>query len=167
MSILLSELETPSSIERRRARVALIEMGTDAIGMLAMAASSPHQQVKLEAIKALEVIGGIEAGRVLVRALNDNDFKIRWLAAEALTQMGHSGLKPVLEALIQDDGLSWVRQGARYVLHFYKGELSRPLEQLLSALDDEGVGATVTWDAGVALRSLESETAQVLAGPQR
>ena len=164
MSFLLTELDNPSSIERRRARVALIELGDEAIPALTNALSNPHHLMKQEALKALEAIGDDAAAQVLVKALDDDDFGIRWIAAEALASMGHTGLKALLRALVHDSGMSWLREGAHHVLHFYKGELNKPLEQLLNALDDNDIGASVTWDAGVALQSIESTRTHEASG---
>ena len=57
ISYLKSELSQPSSVERRRARVALIELGEEAIPTLVDALSDSRHLVKQEAIKALERIG--------------------------------------------------------------------------------------------------------------
>lgn len=156
MTYWIDELNNPSSVERRRARVVLVEMGRDAVPGLVAALSDPHVQVRQEVVKALEAIGGEAAARGLVGALEDQDVGIRWLAAEALGNLGVAGLKPVLEALVHDNGLSWLREGAQHVLHFYKGELSKPLEQLLSALDNSTITEALTWEAGMALQSLDT-----------
>ncbi|MCL4506694.1 MAG: HEAT repeat domain-containing protein [Chloroflexi bacterium] len=156
MSYWIDELDNPSSVERRRARVVLIELGPEAVSNLVAALNDPHVRVRQEVVKALEAIGGDSAAKGLVKALEDEDVGIRWLAAEALGELGVTGLRPVLEALVHDSGLSWLREGAHHVLHFYKGELNKPLEQLLSALENSTITEAVTWDAGVALQSLNS-----------
>ncbi len=163
MTYWIDELNNPSSVERRRARIVLIEMGQDAVPGLVAALNDPHVQVRQEVVKALEAIGGDAAARGLVGALEDQDVGIRWLAAEALGELGTAGLKPVLEALVHDNGMSWLREGAKHVLHFYKGELNKPLEQLLSALDNSTITEALTWDAGVALQSLGAMNRQAQA----
>lgn len=165
MSDLRAELSNPSSVERRRARVALIELGNEAVPTLVDALSDSRQLVKQEAINALEAIGDDAAAQGLVQALEDEDFGIRWLAAEALAHLGPAGLRPVLTALAHENGPSWIRDGAQHVLHFYTGDLNKPLEQLLNALDDHDPMTTVTWDAGVALQSLKASLKHTADGP--
>ena len=154
MTYLRIDLSNPSSVERRRARVALIELGDEAVPALIAALADASLIVRQEAVKALEAIGDDAAARALIKALQDQDASIRWLAAEALAHLGPVGLKPLLEALAHDSGLTWLREGAHHVLRFYKGNLTRPLEQLMGALDDHDIMTTLTWDASVALASL-------------
>ncbi len=161
MSYLRAELSNPTGVERRRARVALVEMGDEAISTLIAALADPHPLVKQEAVKALEAIGSGAAAQGLVDALRNPDIGIRRMAAEALTHTGPTGLRPLLAALTQGGEASgeavWVHEGARYVLHYFQGDWPKPLEQLLSALDDASAGATLAWDAGVALQSISGE----------
>lgn len=159
MSFLATELNSPSSVERRRARVALAELGNEAIPTLARALSNASPLVRQEAVKALEAIGTDASARWLTHALQDPNSDVRWLAAEALSRLGPIGLQPLLTALIHDDKLEWLREGAYHVLHFYTGDLNRPLEQLMSALEESDTLLPLAWDARVALDSLPSPSA--------
>ena len=158
MSYLRTELSNSSGVERRRARVALVELGDEAVPTLIAALSDPHLLAKHEALKALEAIGNVAAAQGLVDALHDSDYCVRWMAAEALTHTGPTGLRILLAELAREDELgsepAYVHEWTRYVLHFYQGDLPKPLEQLLSALDDNGAGDTLAWDASVALQSI-------------
>jgi hypothetical protein len=156
MSFLATELSSSSSVERRRARVALAELGTEAIPALTRALSNASPLVRQEAVKALEAIGDDAAAKGLIQAMQDPDAGVRWLAAESLAHLGPVGLRPLLGALICNDRLIWLREGAHHVLHFYAGELNRPLEQLMSALEESDASIPLTWDARVALDSLPS-----------
>jgi HEAT repeat protein len=154
MSYLTTELSSPSSVERRRARVALTELGNEAIPALVRALSDVSPLVRQEAVKALEAIGNDTSAQGLIQALQDQNLGVRWLAAEALAHLGPTGLHPLLTALVRDDTLIWLREGAHHVLHFYTGDLNRPLEQLMNALEDNDATAPLAWDARVALESL-------------
>jgi HEAT repeat protein len=108
----------------------------------------------MEAVKALEAIANDASAQALIQALQDQHPGVRWLAAEALAHLGPVGLQPLLAALIHDDHQTSLREGAHHVLHFYAGDLNRPLEQLMNALEDTDTLDSLTWDARVALESL-------------
>ncbi|MCL4507751.1 MAG: HEAT repeat domain-containing protein [Chloroflexi bacterium] len=154
---LLAELDNPNSVERRNARLALIQMGRAAIPALVKLLADAHHRVRWEAAKALEVIDDVSTAPAFIGALEDEDFGIRWLAAEALGRMGAAGLRPLLLKLVADSGNSWLREGAHHALHFYNGELNPQMEQLLRALEDTSSTTSVPWAAGIALQSLEQE----------
>jgi HEAT repeat protein len=166
MMDIADKLAARSSIERRHTRIELVKQGDAAVPALITALSDERLQVKQEAIKTLEAIGDETATNALVGALQNQDFGIRWMAAEALTNLGTVGLKAVLEALVKDDGLSWLRQGAHHVLHFYRGDLNEPLERLLDALDNNDTTTPMTWAAGVALQSLTAPSEHIADNPE-
>ena len=53
----------------------------------------------------------------LVRALEDENMEVRWLAAEALIALRRDGIVPLLEALEHRPDSLFLRQGAHHVLH--------------------------------------------------
>lgn len=82
------------------------------------------------------------ATQALVRALEDEEFDVRWLAAEGLTALGHEALVPLLRALIERSKSAWLREGAHHVLHdLSEGDLKEELQPVLAAL--EGVEPSV------------------------
>ena len=90
---------------------------------------------------------------MLVKALEDEEFAIRWLAATGLIGMNIRGLKPLLRALMGQDDSYLVREGAHHVIHdLAKGELRKYLAPVLAALEDVEPAVEVP---GAALRALE------------
>ncbi len=163
ISSLIAELDNPNSVERRRARIELIQLQAAAVPALTGLLTDPRQRVRWESAKALEVIDDPSTAPAFIKALEDEDAGIRWLAAEALGRMGAIGLRLLLSKLISDTGSGWLREGAHHALHFYNGMLSPQLEQLLRALEDKTNAESVPWAAGIALQSLEQPDPHTLS----
>jgi HEAT repeat protein len=117
LNTLIAELSNPDGIKRQRTRVALSKMGEAAIDPLIETLHSHRGPARWEAAKALSQIGSPKAAQSLVEALEDDQFSIRWLAAEGLIALGRAGLKPLLEALWQTPDSIRLREGAHHVLH--------------------------------------------------
>ncbi len=86
--------------------------------------------------------------------MEDEEFEVRWRAAEGLIKMDVNGLKPLLQALIRNGDSVFLREGVHRVLHkVARGELRNFLLPVLNALES-------TWSLFevpiVALRALES-----------
>ena len=77
--------------------------------------------MRWEIAKALSRIGSKKAVHVLVNALEDRDFSVRWIAAEGLITMGPDSLIPLLDALDNKPDSVWLREGAHHVLHDLMG----------------------------------------------
>ncbi len=148
---LARELASHDGFERERARLALVEMGREAIPVLVATLSSKNEHVRWEATKALSAIGDPEAGPVLVRLLEDDHGDIRWLAAEGLVNLEVEGLCHLLEALAQHSESVLIRTGAhhtiRQLIHCCE-EIADELMALLHALE----GATARADVPVLAR---------------
>jgi len=148
---LVTGLAGKDGIERVRARRSLVTIGADAVPALVEALGSPDQYVRWEAAKALGQIGDPVAAKALLRALEDRTFDVRWLAAEGLIVIGREGLRPLLQALIEQPKPVWLREGAHHVLHdLAHGSLRTALLPVVEAL--ENVDAVV-------LAPLAAETA--------
>ena len=63
-------------------RSASVKIGTPAVPVLTRLITHPHHHVRWEAVKTLVEINDPSAAPVLVVALEDNEFDIRWLGAE-------------------------------------------------------------------------------------
>ena len=103
---------------RRKAREALVALGTPAVPSLIQLLSHRKPHVRWEAAKAIGGIGDPIAAFALVNALKDRDGDVRWLAAEGLAALGRDALPPLLAALIDpsNDRLA-VRGAAHHVCH--------------------------------------------------
>jgi HEAT repeat protein len=73
----------------------------------------------------------------MVRALEDESFGVRWLAAEGLIAMGQAGIPSLLRALMVRSDSPWLRAGAHHVLRsLAENPLHQYLAPVLAALDD-------------------------------
>jgi HEAT repeat protein len=68
----------------------LVEMGTAAIGPLAISATDLEQSVRLQAVQTLGEISDQKAIPALYRALRDSDGQVRWQAVLAASKTGIS-----------------------------------------------------------------------------
>jgi hypothetical protein len=145
---LINTLSTLKDKVREGARHSLVAMGKPAVPSLIKALKSKKALIRWEAAKALEEIGDPETAPVLVAALEDDDFDVRWLAAEGLIKMNIKGLKPLLEALEVRGDSVLLREGAHHVFHdLAKGELRKYLVPVLASLEALEPGEEVPWAA--------------------
>jgi HEAT repeat protein len=111
-------LASKDGMIRRKARKSLVALGKPAVSGLAQALqASPLDQVRWEAAKALGAIGDARAIPSLVKALEDSDTDVAWLAAEALSEFKKAAWPSLLRALMKAGTDSFIlRQGAHHVL---------------------------------------------------
>ena len=114
---LIETLKSKDGIARQRARNSLAIIGEPALDALIKAFEIKEEPVHWEIAKALSQIGTSKAAQVLVDALEEHDFSIRWIAAEGLIHIGSAGLIPLLEALRKKAGSVWMREGCHHVIH--------------------------------------------------
>ena len=83
-----------------------------------------------------------------MKALEDEEFDVRWLAAEGLIKMNIKGLKPLLKALEHRGDSALLLEGAHHVFHdLAKGGLRKSLAPVLAALEALEPGQDVPWAA--------------------
>ena len=114
---LIVDLGVQSATIRERAHSTLVEMGKPAVRPLLEALTNSTEYGRGQAAKALGEIGDLAAAPALVKALEDDKFDVRWLAARALVALGRDGLPALLRALIERPNSTWLREGAHHVLH--------------------------------------------------
>jgi HEAT repeat protein len=115
---LMGMLASADGMIRMQARKSLVGMGKASVPAL-IQALQPVQpdQVRWEAAKSLGAIGDVRSIPALVRALEDNDSDVAWLAAEALRRFKKAAWPPLFRFLITDGSESArLRQSAYYVL---------------------------------------------------
>ena len=152
---LISDLNSRNGFERIRARQSLVRIGSKTVGGLIQALSSKEDLKRWEAAKALTKIGDSSATEALIKALIDNNFDIRWLAAEGLISIGEPALEPLLHELIKNPDSERLREGAHHVFHDLNNEkLKALLGPVLHALDDIEAHMEVPLAAESALNSL-------------
>lgn len=114
---LIVDLGVQSATVRERAHSTLVAMGKPAVRPLLEALTNSTEYGRGQAAKALGEIGDLAAAPALVKALEDDKFDVRWLAARALVALGRDGLPALLRALIERPDSTWLREGAHHVLH--------------------------------------------------
>jgi HEAT repeat protein len=135
---LVAELNCESRITCRKARRALVGKGQPAVPHLASALKQGQGILPLEATKALGSIGGPQAIKALIQALEDERFEVRWSAAEALIKIGREAVAPLLEALVKKGDSPWLRDDAHHVFSDTEDLKMRLfLAPVLKALDDD------------------------------
>jgi HEAT repeat protein len=133
---LIAQLCGYDAIRREWARKSLVALGHLAVGPLIGLLSDRRQHVRWEAAKALSEMGDAEAAPALVRALEDEDIDVRWLAAVGLAGMRSKCLEHLLSALIARPDSVWLRHGAHHVFHhLVRKELYHELFPMLNALE--------------------------------
>ncbi len=139
---LITALSSDNDSTRRDARRSLVVIGNPTVRSLTEALKLRNDNVRREAVKALSEIGGAEAAPALIRTLEDEEFDIRWLAAEGLIELGTKGLKGLLQALLDHGDPLLLLEGAHHVMHYMaKGGLRKYLGPVLASL--EGVEPAV------------------------
>ncbi len=133
---LIKTLSSRDDKAREGARHTLVAMGKAAVPALGEALKNKNSLMKWEAAKALSEVADPETAPVLVKALEDEEFDVRWLAAEGLIKMNIKGLKPLLEALEHQGESVLLLEGAHHVFHdLAKGELRKCLAPVLAAVE--------------------------------
>lgn len=155
--VLIAKLSSKDGVTRMHARKMLVELGPAATPELVKWLSDPRVQLRWEATKALAEIADPEAAGALIVELKDEDFGVRWLAAEGLVRLGPDGLIPLLEALSRRLVSERFRAGAHHVIHAQmEGSLGDVLRPVLEALS----GFAARESAPVAARRALAEIAK-------
>jgi HEAT repeat protein len=95
----------------------------------------------------------------LVQALQDDDFGVRWAAAEALVKLGPDILPPILEALTDREraGDPRLRDSIYHVLHRAQASMPVPVAPLMAALKAPGADIAAIQEAGRLLQALRAK----------
>ncbi|MGO8692621.1 MAG: HEAT repeat domain-containing protein [Rectinemataceae bacterium] len=135
---LIGTLASKIGAERQKARMTLENMGHEAVPSLCDALrKSRAKMVRWESAKALCAMRDPESIPFLVGALEDRDFDVAWLAAEALEKHGQVAWPELLHTLIKRGRDSvMLLEGAHHVLRKQRNEsFDEALEVLVEALE--------------------------------
>jgi HEAT repeat protein len=161
---LVAALAADDGVSRQRARELLVEIGKPSVAALVKTLEKPSARMRWEVAKALSEIKDPAAAPAMVQALEDKSFGVRWLAAEGLIALGHDGLIPLLEALVQHSNSAWLQEGAHHVLRtLAQKSLPVSVVPVLKALDDVEPAIEVIQPAKTALAGLR-HTLEAQAG---
>jgi len=137
ISALINDLSSKDGIKRNKARIALVEIGAPSVEPLVNALNDKSQTVRWESAKALGQIMDPRSINALVKALQDRLFDVRWLAAEALIAIGNKSVKPLLQAIIDNPGSEYVREGAHHIFHDLRGgQYGDILKPVITSMED-------------------------------
>lgn len=140
IGFLLEILASRDSTVREKARKSLVTMGKPVVAPLVKALKdSKSAQIRWEAIKALGDIGDVKAIPQLVKALEDVDSDVTWLAAEELSRFKKAAWPSLLDALMVDKrNEDLLRAGAHHVFFKQKEKgFDDLLAKLIKALEPE------------------------------
>jgi HEAT repeat protein len=154
---LVSDLGSMNDHVRLNARRQLIHIGKPAESALINVLQHANHLMRWGAVKALTEIGDPATAPVFVQVLEDDVFDIRWIASEGIIALGISGLKPLLQALIDHPEIPSLREGARHVVHVLSQMgMSVILDPLKDALESIHPATTVPPAADHALHEIQN-----------
>jgi HEAT repeat protein len=104
---LIAELNCDDVVKCQKARRKLVNIGKPAVPSLMKLMSHKNKMVRWEALKILGKIADPATTGLFLDSLKDDDFELRWVAAEGLGAIGkdlagrklYDTVKPVLAAL--------------------------------------------------------------------
>ena len=148
VSSLIKSFSSRDGRQRQAAREKLCEIGPSAVPALIQALHHPEDQVRWEAAKSLAMLPDPRAANALVESLKDS-FSIRWLASEALINIGEPALVPLIRGLMANPDSPRLREAAHHVLTGLKrAHPTNPyITEMLQALTGQAQTETVPWVA--------------------
>lgn len=137
---LVNQLENKDGKVRTRARNSLVIIGKQAVLPLSLVLeNSEIYKARLEAAKALNEIGDLKSIPTLIKALEDPESDVAWLAAKTLEKFRKAAWPDLLEALVKhgpESGL--LQRGAHHILRKQKVEGYNDLLDILRTALEAG-----------------------------
>jgi HEAT repeat protein len=159
LECLMEMLASRDGMVRQKARESLVALEELAVpSLIETLQNSRSKQVRWEAAKALGAICDIRSIPTLVKALEDKDPDVAWLAAEALKRLGKAAWPPILHALVEHGADSvLLRRGARHVYFQQRGNgFSKLIVKLRKSLGFGAAPESVPLAANELLQGIES-----------
>jgi HEAT repeat protein len=144
---LVNLLESEDEKVRTKARKSLVTIGKQAVSPLSLVLeNSKIHKARLEAAKALNEIGDLKSIPTLIKALEDPESDVAWLAAKTLEKFRKAAWPVLLQALVEHGSESVLLQrGAHHILRKQKVEgYNDLLDVLRTALETGSVPETVS-----------------------
>lgn len=135
---LITNLGDEDGMIRLHARQKLVHRGDSAVKELIEAFQQTNDFAHFEAAKALSQIGSIETIDCFTKAFEDEEFRVRWVAAEGLIAIGRDSIIPVLELLKKSSNIIWIREGVHHVILdlIHKNLINKEEKELLQKVVD-------------------------------
>ena len=148
---LITILGSKNGLERKESRKKLVKMGKQVVKFLEQEYENinedKNETFRWELIKSLQQIGAPSSIPIFIKALEDEESDIRWLAAEGLINVGVDSIEPLLKELVKNSDSIFVCAGAHHVFHDFKKKrilpVGFPVDKLLSALKNPGWSGNV------------------------
>jgi HEAT repeat protein len=158
ISALISQIRCRDTQEcLEDASTQLLAIGSPAVPALLEAVRLEKGEARLEIAKLLRRLADPPMAGALVELLSDDDFDVRWEAAEGLSALGYDGLEPLISAIIKTPGSMKLRNGAHHVLHHIASQgYYTLLKPLMMAIE----GAIPNVEVPAAARKVQSELAR-------
>jgi HEAT repeat protein len=144
---LVNQLENENGKVRARARKSLVTIGKQAVPyLLPVLENSKVYKARWEAAKALSEINDLKSIPTLVKALEDPESDVAWLAAKALEKFRKAAWPELLRALVNRGSESILLQhGAHHILRKQKTEGYNDLLDILrTALESGSVPESIS-----------------------
>ncbi len=114
---------------------ALIDFGAAAISEVRALATSPRREVRWYGVEAARLLAHPDVAPLLVDAMADDDFAIRWAASRGLVAIGDAALVPVLEGLVRHEPTLTFHRAALWALRRMRAPEHRDaLAELIASL---------------------------------
>ncbi|MEJ2103572.1 MAG: HEAT repeat domain-containing protein [Ignavibacteriaceae bacterium] len=151
---LAKDLFSKNYLLRKKAREELVEIGDPSLEILKDLANNGDQNARWEAIITIVQIGSNETLGVLLKALDDEEFSIRWLAAEGLANLGKISLMPLLRKLRNNPDSGILRRGSFHVLReLMKKGIFKDEFNLINLLADDYQHKNISYEVDQTINS--------------
>ncbi len=160
--VLIKLLENTDDKERRKARKSLVNMGKKAVLPLSLVMENSNvYKARWEAAKALGEICDPRSIPSLVKALNDKESDVAWLAAKALQKFKKAAWPELLNSLVNQGAVSVpLRRGAHHIFHKQHSKgFSDLLDDLKKSLENDTVPESIPVAAYKLLSSMHEREA--------
>jgi len=152
---LIDDLSSRDARTREHARSALADSGSTAVRPLKRLLTHKKHQVRWEAAKSLSQMESMAAVPGLITAMDDQEFDVRWIAAEGITALGKKALPYLLKELKLHPDAKWLRESAHHVLRSLMSlEPTPALAPVLHALEEMNPLASLPRAAEETLKEL-------------
>jgi HEAT repeat protein len=149
ISLFKDSLDTENVNQKLRSRKSLVRIGKTILPQLHKLSASENILIRMEAVKILELIADRRSTQQFIRLLEDREFDIRWIAAEALVKIGRRSIRPLTEAVRDGENSIILNEGAHHVLSALLNESEKQKEKsfLLSLENYHTLGGTAPLEA--------------------
>ncbi len=142
-------LDTKSVNKKLSARNTLVKMGKKVLPEMNKLLKSGDLLTRMEAVKIIELIGNRISIPVMINLLDDIEFDIRWIAAEALIKIGRRSITPVLKSVGNRENSILFNEGVHHILMslLTDSEKKTNMKLLLSLDNHHSLGAAALMEA--------------------